>query len=702
MSRCFPYPPPGYERSNHLDSLAEEKRKEKKHKKEKRDKEKREGKEKKEKDRSKDKHKEKKERKEKHKDKKKKDKDKDKSRTPNDRPDKQSQFLQGDVLGECSRKTEDIKHSKFTEEFDRRVKDDEKVATNRKVDNFNGPVQKNIGSLGAATTVVKERATNDKIVPPSMGASQRRIDDLERTPDKFSTPTQRKNEGLVSTNAVQKERNSSDKLLPKLVNTGKRGNGGMPLPIANSMGTLHRGPEGPSSANTVQKERSSSDKLLPKLIHTGQRGNGGISPMENSAGPLHRGSEGPSAATSEIDNYKSNKVASNSIKAMQRQRGNGGISLPMENSAGSLHRGSEGPSPTAAVENDNYKSNKVASNSNKAVQRTINGMGQSAQSLSSHKHVNSSFSLFNKMEDREEANRSISSHDDLAAKKIDGAGWPVEKVTDNRSEEGKAKSKEGEGEVRREERYKDRDHDRKKVKDKDKHKGKEKEKAKVKEKGEQKHKAQNEPKDGKNKGQLDSLKPKPLVPDADIAKNNLIDGNTKKRKEIDINGFLNENNLRPNKVPKTNSSTHLREENGRTLESYHVASAFPPVKPEAANNALPKKAVDRKEHVTNGITEAQPSSSGLTHPVAAEIDATATGKVRKSPHPDSMYLDQIYAIPKVDEWQEEDDQEWLFSNCHLLQKPKPNLLGDEVPQVWSRALRIESEDVLALPYVVPF
>ncbi|XP_055811216.1 uncharacterized protein LOC129880962 [Solanum dulcamara] len=90
MSRCFPFPPPGYEkklRPEEGDLLKEEKRKDKKHKKEKKDKEKREGKEKRDRDRSDGKHREKKETKDKHRDKKekhkdkKKDKDKDKEKS---------------------------------------------------------------------------------------------------------------------------------------------------------------------------------------------------------------------------------------------------------------------------------------------------------------------------------------------------------------------------------------------------------------------------------------------------------------------------------------------------------------------------------------------------------------------------------------------------------------------------------------------
>lgn len=80
MSRCFPFPPPGYEkklRPEDGDLLKEEKRKEKKHKREK-DKDKKEGREKR--GRSDGKHREKKDKKDKHRDKKEKPKDKKKDK----------------------------------------------------------------------------------------------------------------------------------------------------------------------------------------------------------------------------------------------------------------------------------------------------------------------------------------------------------------------------------------------------------------------------------------------------------------------------------------------------------------------------------------------------------------------------------------------------------------------------------------------
>ncbi|KAL7105870.1 hypothetical protein ACP275_07G073400 [Erythranthe tilingii] len=87
MSRCFPFPPPGYERKHRpedLDLLKEAKRKEKKHKKEKKDKERSKDKSKKEKDGGDEKHRDKKDRKGKDKDKSKKEKNKDKKKEKED------------------------------------------------------------------------------------------------------------------------------------------------------------------------------------------------------------------------------------------------------------------------------------------------------------------------------------------------------------------------------------------------------------------------------------------------------------------------------------------------------------------------------------------------------------------------------------------------------------------------------------------
>jgi hypothetical protein len=79
---------------------------------------------------------------------------------------------------------------------------------------------------------------------------------------------------------------------------------------------------------------------------------------------------------------------------------------------------------------------------------------------------------------------------------------------------------------------------------------------------------------------------------------------------------------------------------------------------------------------------------------------------RRSPHPDCKYLSQIYSIPEAPqmmEWPEHDGEEWLFGQGSI-QSGKPNSEpgADGVFQVWAQAQKIDTADVIALPYVIPF
>lgn len=70
----------------------------------------------------------------------------------------------------------------------------------------------------------------------------------------------------------------------------------------------------------------------------------------------------------------------------------------------------------------------------------------------------------------------------------------------------------------------------------------------------------------------------------------------------------------------------------------------------------------------------------------------------KPPHPDTKYLNQILSVPKLDQWCGFDDQEWLFSR----KDSKKTRMEEHQVQVWSEAKHIESVDVCALPYVIPY
>ncbi|KAL2486853.1 Uncharacterized protein Adt_31609 [Abeliophyllum distichum] len=148
MSRCFPFPPPGYERKHppeDLDLLREEKCKEKKHKKEKKDKENREGREKRDKDRSEGKHREKRSRKEKHKDKN--DKNRNKKKDEEDRgkdKEKSSISEESAVAGKFEERNGESLHPTVHKKATGSSLDEAKHATQLRVQNRGKPVQNNL------------------------------------------------------------------------------------------------------------------------------------------------------------------------------------------------------------------------------------------------------------------------------------------------------------------------------------------------------------------------------------------------------------------------------------------------------------------------------------------------------------------------------------------------------------------------------
>lgn len=201
------------------------------------------------------------------------------------------------------------------------------------------------------------------------------------------------------------------------------------------------------------------------------------------------------------------------------------------------------------------------------------------------------------------------------------------------------------------------------------------------------------------------------------------EGSTRKRKEMDTNGFLHENEIRPNKVQRL--ALHQSTENGRKLEASGKSSSY-------KQHAVPNNVrLDRGSLSSNGIIEAKkpspsrpnPSSINMSsdhqivippktpHPEFSNVnEAVKRGKMkdhateasRRPPHPDSKYLSQILTVPTVGDLSE-DDQEWLFSKKIPPNKAEAESVGvKEELHVWSEAVHIESADVYALPYVIPY
>ncbi|KAL5784304.1 hypothetical protein ACOSQ2_006696 [Xanthoceras sorbifolium] len=297
--------------------------------------------------------------------------------------------------------------------------------------------------------------------------------------------------------------------------------------------------------------------------------------------------------------------------------------------------------------------------------------------------------------------------------RVEGMPRPLEKDIESRTL-GKEKTKEKEGDDKRGDKHKHKDREKEgqgKDKDRDKEKKKE-EKAKMK----SEHK--NSEKDtlkGSNKDDLIGTRnKKTLHPPVDSDKG-MIEQNVRKRKDFETNGFVHVNDVKPNKLPRLTSSSHPSKENnkwpevtssslsltgnGKILECCQT-SALLTSDSQGTSNSIK---ADNKELKVNGIIVSPALSVSAAKPTTAQTDQIAEASL-KPPHPDSKYLSQVLSVPKMEEWFDFDDQEWLFHNNDFhSKKPKVGYSGDdETPQVWAEAVPIESADVCALPYVIPY
>lgn len=132
----------------------------------------------------------------------------------------------------------------------------------------------------------------------------------------------------------------------------------------------------------------------------------------------------------------------------------------------------------------------------------------------------------------------------------------------------------------------------------------------------------------------------------------------------------------------------------------HSQTSVPtPEKKVVPNNTK----TENKERKVNGVTEAQPLS---VSPMKAKpaTDQTPKPSVRP-PHPDAKYLSQIYSVPKIEDflgYEDDNEEDWLFGCVSKKPKVEPSNSEEEMPLVWAEARQIESADIFALPYVVPY
>ncbi|CAK7328411.1 unnamed protein product [Dovyalis caffra] len=281
--------------------------------------------------------------------------------------------------------------------------------------------------------------------------------------------------------------------------------------------------------------------------------------------------------------------------------------------------------------------------------------------------------------------------------RTDGMPRPLERDIEKKME-GKDKTKQKESEDKRKDKEK-------KGKEKDKVKDKEKKREeKAKEKSEHKKK---EPVKLKESNMSDVVgnhtsKTSHLLKESTTSAANEV--NIKKRKDSGTNGFFHANDIKPNKLPRPASSLPLSAENGRMLGMCQIPTAVV----QGRQEAVYSDKVDDKDYKRNGLIEpqalsisstTQPLSTSLTESLTKPSHSTAqTDQVaevsRKQPHPDSKYLPEVLTVPKMEEWSDFEDQEWLFQSTNSeAKKSKVGFSGvDETPQVWSEALQIESAD----------
>ncbi|GJN22676.1 hypothetical protein PR202_gb10265 [Eleusine coracana subsp. coracana] len=640
MSRCFPFPPPGYEKTARPDAqlashlLDKEKHKEKKHKKDKKDKEKKEGKDKKDKERSKDKHKDKKDRKEKHKDKKK-DKSKDKSRESAEGTERHGEALHDQKFGDSTRKAEEIKDSKFREDLVRKAQDEKGAA----MENDRTAVNK----MHINSSIASRK--NDGMGQQSININQQKNGTSVRRGDNFTGSAQRTHDGFTPTSTMDKERVKVARP-PSNVEPRKEGLGQR---ISNISILVQKRTESPNK-EIAKKEVGTTSPLLPNLANTMHKGNGKVGrPLENTPTSMQR-FDSPSTSGAMAGNDRGTPRSTIPSPSITIRRPNGMVRPPENLSVSAKKPDTGGLSPAMGKEKEHA--------------------GRMLQTIVS----------------------------------TDQKPPTVEKATDGRSERMEKVRDGTPHDAKKEDRKSDR-HEKKKRKEKDKHKEKKREKEAKKEKNEHNKKEHDKIRENSINYPIDSLQVKPsappVVPPVDGAKAILPDENPKKRKNHEMNGFLqNHHDMRPTKLPRPALSNNLVE-NGTAS---HVAAPLSSVKPEAINIKKAER-FHKKEEKINGSQEAQRSSfdSGPRDPVVAYENGTPS---RRSPHPDCKYLSQIYSIPEapqMTEWPEHDGEDWLF-NQGSTQSRKPNSEpeADGALQVWAQALKIDPADVIALPYVIPF
>ncbi|KAK8491329.1 hypothetical protein V6N13_009029 [Hibiscus sabdariffa] len=300
-------------------------------------------------------------------------------------------------------------------------------------------------------------------------------------------------------------------------------------------------------------------------------------------------------------------------------------------------------------------------------------------------------------ETRAGGNAMVSNLVAAAKARVEGIPKQVENIAERRGEEKEKTQEKGDDKIR--DKRKDKDREKKSHrKDKDRDKAKE-EKEKAKAKGEYRNLELDNLKGSNKDDPLRTISLKMSHPSKKVNKDAIGEENLCKRKDLEKNGFFHVDDVKPNKLPKISSSQPLTG-NGKTLEPCQA-----PILTLDRKGPGTSLKVENKERKANGIVEAQLSSVSPAKHLSSSAQASQINEVSiKPPHPDSKYLSQVLTVPKMEEWSEFDDQSWLFQSTEpQSKKPKVGFSEIDKPQqVWAEALQIESVDIYACPYVIPY
>lgn len=139
-------------------------------------------------------------------------------------------------------------------------------------------------------------------------------------------------------------------------------------------------------------------------------------------------------------------------------------------------------------------------------------------------------------------------------------------------------------------------------------------------------------------------------------------------------------------------------ENGRKLESSHQPCTIPSAE---RKGGISKPKFDNDQEIRiNGIGLRKSDACSKRPP--DQLKETVENRL-KPPHPDAKYLTEILTVPKVKR-SDIEDLSWLYAKEDQGEKKcgRVSTKVEEPKEVWAEALQLESADIIALPYVIPY